>query len=245
MRQRRRTQQQSNILVFVLNSQGKYVHSFDGMTDQHPAPIHEIKKRMPGYFAEELDKAAGLMGAVATAPKKSSGLVLPTVDGFGVRIYVSLGENRLQHFRVPTVEAVSISSEERQALRYQGRSCQMDARVLQRWLAQMYPPAVMDGHGGMEKISGTLTYTPAGASKTHRFASLRGTVQFELDNRTRITYQGAFEMVLQYPSSDIEVESVAGILTSSIPRVDQRGKSVERVSMQVALETIRAARERK
>ena len=163
---------------------------------------------------------------------------LPTAKDPAIRIYVTLGENRLYHFLVPTVEAVSINEQEKQALRYSATPQKVEAEVLKRWLAQMYPPAVMDGHGGMERVSGTLTYSTAGENKTHRFATLRGTVRFELDNQTRITYQGPFDLVLHYKKTSDELVSVVGTVTSKIPRTDMRGNAVEHVPMTVAIESI-------
>lgn len=201
--------------------------------------MHEIKKRMPIYFKQELNHAARLMDFTpkpGTAPVKA---YLPTATTPGIRVYLTLGENRMQHFMVPTVEAVSIQADEQAALRYQLSSRKLDATVLKRWLATMYPPAVMDGHGGMEKVSGSLTYTLAGESASHRYATLRGTVKLELDNTSRISYQGPCNLVLRYTKESDELESVWGTFTTKIPRVDQRGNSVEHVPMTVAIEPIK------
>jgi hypothetical protein len=234
--QQRPRQQQSNILVFVLDSQGKYVHSFDAMTDIHPAPMHELKKRMPTYFTEELKKASKQAGASIATPR--SIVHLPTVDKPGVRIYVTLGANRMNHFQVPVVEAVAWNDAEKEALKYRDEKQTIDAEVLRRWLAQMYPPAVMDGHGGMDKVTGTVHYTPAGESATHRYAVLKGKVTFHLDNATRISYQGPFDLVLRYSKTSVELEACWGTMTTSIPRHNPQGKVAEMVPMTVALEPV-------
>ncbi|MFT3878786.1 MAG: hypothetical protein QM703_03885 [Gemmatales bacterium] len=240
LKERGRSRDQSNILVFVLDTQGKYVHSFDAMTDRHPAPIHEIKKRMPSYFVQELNKAGKELGIPVSTSATARTIIpcLPTARDPGVRIYVTLGENRLNHFMVPIVEAVRIDEKEQQSLRYSKETHKIDASVLQRWLAQMYPAAVMDGHGGMNQVTGTLTYTPAGENETHRYAVLRGNVRFELDNQTKITYQGPFDLVLRYTKTSDELDSVWGTMTTKIPRADMKGKTVELVSMSVAIESI-------
>jgi len=242
MSQRRRSHNQSNILVFVLDQQGKLVHSFDGMTDNHPADMFEIKKRMPGYFVQELKKAARSMNLTQAATSRSKESHLPAATDPALRVFVSLGENRLSHFQVPTVEALSIDESEKQALRYSATPQKLEAQTLKRWFAQMYPPAVMDGHGGMDNVSGTLSYQSAGENDTHRFATLRGTVRFELDNKTRITYQGPCDIVLRYSKTSDELESVSGLVTTRIPRVDPRGKTVETVSMAAVLESIPPAK---
>jgi len=212
------------------------------MTDRHPGPMHELKKRMPSYFVQELNKAGKEMGIPVSTTSRTITPSLPTAKDPAVRIYVTLGENRMNHFMVPIVEAVSINEKEQKALRYSAQTHKIDAAVLERWLAQMYPAAVMDGHGGMNQITGTLTYTSAGENESHRYAVLRGNVRFELDNQTKITYQGPFDLVLRYSKTSDELESVWGTMTTKIPRADMKGKTVEMVSMSVAIESIPKAK---
>lgn len=233
---------QSNILVFVLDSQGQYVHSFDAMTDQHPAPIHQLKKRMPGYFVQELNKAGKTLN-LPTTTAASRTASLPTAATPGVRIYVSLGENRLNHFAVPVVEAVSFDKTELESLSYRNSKQTLEAPVFRRWLAQMYPPAVMDGHGGMEKVTGSLTYSPAGENATHRYAVVRGTVRFQLDNTSKISYTGPVDLVLRYTKQGDQLESVWGTMTTKIPRHGPQGRIEEMVPMTVAIEPITAPKE--
>jgi hypothetical protein len=210
------------------------------MTDRHPGDMFQIKQRMPGYFRQELQRANRLLGDSLPNPKSTPG-ALPTIDGpihpAGVRIILSLGENRLGHFRVPVVETVKISDDQRSALAYSANPRTIKAQVLQSWLAQIYPPAVMDGHGGMRSISGELTWTPAGRDQSHRFATLRGSVRFELDNRERISYQGPLDLVLSYSQDNDSLETLCGILQTRFPRNDQRGHPVERVSMTATLQS--------
>lgn len=235
LRQRGR-HQQSNILVFVLDSQGNYVHSFDGMTDRHPGNIGDIKKRMPSYFLEQLADAGKQLGIPDQQRQRTATAHLPTTAEPGIRLFVSLGENRLQHFAVPVVEAVAFQDTEKQTLRYQTGKQSIDAKVIQRWLAPMYPPAVMDGHGNLDKVAGTLEYQTAGESATHRYAILRGTVQLYLDNTTRISYQGPLDLVLRYSKTSDALEAVWGTYSTRVPRHNQQGKAVETVTMTVAIE---------
>lgn len=239
MRQRQRSRSQSNIHVFVLDTQGQLVHSFDAMTDLHPAPMHDLKKRMPGYFKQELSRAAAKMNFTPAIPTTKPTPHLPTASAPGIRVYVTMGENRMQHFMVPTVEAVSIDQEEQKQLRYPAEARKMEATVVKRWLATMYPPAVMDGHGGMDQVKGTLTFTPAGENATHRFATVRGTVKLQLDNVSKISYQGPLDLMLQYKKDSDEVVAVWGLFTSKVPRGDQRGKAVEYVNLTSAIEPIK------
>lgn len=193
---------------------------------------------MPGYFIQELNKVGKELGVANSTVSRTITPCLPTTKEPGVRIYVILGENRMNHFLVPIIEAVAINEKEQQILRYTGQTHKVEAQALKRWLAQMYPTAVMDGHGGMNQITGTLTYTSAGENELHRYAVLRGNVRFELDNKTRISYQGPFDLVLRYTKTSEELESVWGTMTTKVPRADMKGKTVEMVAMTVALEPI-------
>ena len=208
------------------------------MTDKHPGDMLAIKKRMPGYFVQELNKAASMMNLSKSSTSRSSTPHLPTAALPAIRIYLTLGENRLGHFQVPVVEAVSINDTEKQSLRYRSSTTKVEAEKLHRWFAQIYPPAVMDGHGGMDQVTGLLTYQPAGDDATHRYATLRGPVQLTLDNKTHITYQAACDLVLRYSRTSDELESVMGMVTTRIPRVNPQGKTVETVPMTVAIESI-------
>ncbi len=239
--QRGRQRGQSNIQVFILNPQGKLIHGFDGMTDRHPGDMYQIKKRMPGYFVQELERAARSLGTIP-ARQSTRSHQLPTVQGDGVpagmRIYVTCGQNRLGHFQVPVVETAKLTQEQRAALAYTNQTRKIPAQTLRSWLAVMYPPAVMDGHGGMNQVTGELVWQAAGENDTARFATLRGTIRFELDNRSRITYQGPLELVLRYGKLGDSLEEVRGVLETKFPRMDQRGGVAEKVTMKVALESL-------
>lgn len=224
--------------MFILNEEGKLIHSFDGMTDRHPAPIHEIKQRMPDYFAKEIRHASNLLNLPTESVNRPATSALPVPNRPGIRIYLTLGSNRLQHFKVPTVEAIAFAPEELSALAWSKESRKIDAQQLKRWLDQMYPPAVMDGHGGVETVSGTLQYQQAGATSTHRYATVIGPVSLTLDNRTKISYQGNLELVLRYPLDSDQIESVWGNMTTTIPRHNPQGKVAEKVSMTVAIEPV-------
>ncbi|MBL8823074.1 MAG: hypothetical protein JNJ77_10840 [Planctomycetia bacterium] len=224
--------------MFILSEDGQLIHSFDGMTDRHPAPIHEIKQRMPDYFAREMRHASKLLNLPNESTSRPATSALPVPKGPGIRIYLTLGSNRLQHFKVPTVEAIAYAPEELSALVWSKDSRKIEAQQLKRWLDQMYPPAVMDGHGGVEAVSGTLQFQQAGATSTHRYATVSGQVSFTLDNKTKISYQGKLELVLRYPLESTQIESVWGNMTTTIPRHNPQGKVAEQVTMTVAIEPV-------
>lgn len=242
--QRDRQRCRSNITVCVLDSAGKLVHSFDGMPGQGE-PVQQFRQKMAGHCLRELETAKKLLGTLPTAAGEKK-LTLPTTAGAGqpagVRVYLRFGTNHLRHFRVPTVEAVEVSQAERQALAWSAKPKTLSARDIKAWLQECYPPAVMDGKGGFRGITGTLSWKPAGESAEFRYATLSGTISFELDNTGRAKYQGPLEIALTYPKDREDFIDLKGTLKTSIPRQNPEGRTVERVTMDVALEGIASER---
>lgn len=231
----------SNIAVLILDSAGKLVHSFDGLPE--PGNMLEMKKIMPVMLQVELAKAELKLGRVPP-PAKRAGLALPTAQGdgdpAGVRVYLKFGKNHLEHFKVPVVEAVPITKAEREALKW-GAERRLSVDLLRNWLKECYPPAVMDGMGGFRGISGELTWKPAGQEGAFRYAILSGTVRFELDNTNRAKYEGPLELALRYRMDRPDLLDLEGVLPTVIPRQNPQGQTVERVTMDVAFESLPAA----
>ncbi len=164
---------------------------------------------------------------VQTSPK----LNLPDLTGFGVRLYLTFGSNRLNHYRTPTVEVVPMTGEQRKALSYSGQEHEINVADIQPWLEQMYPPAIMDGFGGFSKITGKLISSPAGQDKDYRYCLIKGDVNFELDNRGQSGYAGKLDLVLRYPLEGKELHSLRGVMVSEVP------KGPELIPMTVAIES--------
>ena len=228
-----------NIRLFVLDSAGKVIRAFAPFPGNDPSALDFDQKRMGQYLKGQIDQSTDGLKLPPVAVKKT--LTLPDLKGatqpVGVRMFVSFEDNHLHHFRVPVVETVAFQETERQALRLPAESRTLPAATLRRWLEQYYPPAVMDGMGGFEKISGTLQLQPAGADPQFRYALLRGNVHFVLDNESATAYQAKLEMVLRYDRTSPELQSVRGVMEGTFPRQDRRGRTVETVRMTAAIES--------
>ncbi len=228
-----------NIRLFVLDSAGKVIRGFAPFPANDPTSLGFDQKRMGQYLKGQIDQSTVGLKLPQVAVKKT--LTLPDIQGTtepaGVRLFVSFEDNRMHHFRVPVVETVVLLEAERKALRLPAEARTIPAATLRRWLEQYYPPAVMDGMGGFEKITGTLQLQPAGADAQSRYAILRGDVQFVLDNESATGYQAKLEMVLRYDRTSPELQTVRGIMEADFPRQDRFGRTVETVRMTAAIES--------
>jgi len=108
----------------------------------------------------------------------------------------------------------------------------LSATDLKPWLEQMYPAAIMDGKGGFRKIEGNLAFKSAGKDDKHRFATITGRVDFELDNVGTSTYSGDVSIVVSYPLTESTVESIRGVADFTVP------KGPERIKITAALESV-------
>lgn len=231
-----------NLLLCVLDSQGRFVRAFSPFPGgSNPTGLGFQSERMGQFLKDQLDRATAGMELPRAVPAKKT-LTLPDVTGAGkpngVRVYLSFSANKINHFRVPVVEAVPLSAAQWQPLSYPASPGTLDAKVFHPWLEQIYPPAVMDGLGGFRSITGTLTFQPAGADKEFRYALVRGPVAFVLDNEFALRYQGQLELVLKYRQDSPDVVMLRGALTAKVPRQEFKGpRTVEYVTMTAAIES--------
>jgi hypothetical protein len=227
-----------NLGLMVLAADGKLVRQLVPFI--RPPAFHCEPEAQGKDFKRQLDQ---LLDGVPLPPASSAPrrLALPDVPGkgdlAGVRVYLTFGANRLNHFRTPTVEAVAMTEKLRERLRYPETALTLEADALRPWLEQIYPPAVMDGKGGFERIAGTLTLRPAGRRDDIRYALISGEVQFALDNKTRIAYEGKLSIVLEYAPGAVTPRSVRGVCDCIFPKHNPEGRVVERIQMTAALES--------
>ena len=235
----RRTPRQTNILLCVLDSQGKLVRAFPPFPGQHPGSLGFDPQRMGNYLKEQIQQSTVGMKLPQVAARTT--LTLPDVEGTGqpagVRIFVSFKANQIGQFRVPAVEAVPMRDSEREALRLPTGPRTVPAVTLRRWLEQFYPPGIMDGYGGFDRIAGSLQLTPAGTDTTARYAVLQGDVQFTLDNRNAAAYSGRVEILLEYGLKSDALAAVRGVMEGNFPREDRFGRANETVRMTAAIES--------
>lgn len=220
-----------NLALTVVDENGKLLRSSIPFV-QPPAFQFDPEAQGRSFKAQLDELLTDLpLPKIKTAPK----LNLPDLRGpgqpAGVRLYLTFGSNRLNHYRTPTVEVVPMSAELRKSLTYSAKKRELKTADIQPWLEQMYPPAIMDGFGGFARITGKLLASPAGQDKSYRYLLVTSDLTFELDNRGRSGYTGKLDLVLRYPLKSNALHSIRGVMVAEVP------KGPELIPMTVAIES--------
>ncbi|MCH2107501.1 MAG: ABC transporter permease, partial [Planctomycetes bacterium] len=86
------------------------------------------------------------------------------------QVLVKLHDERMKNYQVPVVERVPWSRALRRALKYPKRTRRLEGQEILEWLAQIYPPGVMERTNQrtkrvntIERAAGQLTLTPVSA----------------------------------------------------------------------------------
>jgi hypothetical protein len=177
----------SNVRCFVLDPEGRLVHSFNGFPGQAGNPTAYSREQYAGYFAEEIARA----GTRLSLPKVDPALRLPDPKD-GVRLFIRLPDGR-DSYGYPVVETVE-NRDEWAALAYPKQSREIEAAKLSRWLRFCYPPGVNEQLEPFSIVKGTLTLRPAGRGE----AILSGTVRLALSDPGYDLFEGTLEAVLTY-----------------------------------------------
>jgi hypothetical protein len=204
-----------NIFVFMLDYQGKLVHSFHGLPsggrggDGRSDYDKEIAKGLARLkLPSEQTPSKEVPGALPDL--KASGAGTPA----GVRLFVRLNDEKDPvRSRTPVVEVVPMKAEEWKALAYPNTTQEIEARVLKNWLVQLYPAGIRtaDQTKPFTKIAGTLKLEPAGADKDRRYALLRGAFRLE-KGADESAGEGTIQAVLTYRAAAPEVQSLRGVI---------------------------------
>lgn len=232
-------QRHVNVALFALDSNGKLLRSLQPLI--RPGELRGDPTAQGRDFERQLDDMLNGLKLPRVARSATPKLTLPDVcEGdapTGVRIYLKFSTNRLNHYRTPTVEAVAMTDALRESLRYPVELRTLAATDLRPWLEQIYPPAIMDGQGGMRRLDGTLKLRAAGSDNSFRYAVLDGKVTFELDNRARTSYAGQLAIVLKYRRDADDVVTVRGVCDCTFDKPDAAGRPVESIRMTAAIES--------
>jgi hypothetical protein len=226
--------QHINIALVVLDERGRVLRA--GVPRVRPPDFRFDPEAQGRDFKRQLDYLLRGLSLPKLETSAKPKLTLPDIcaDGrpSGVRIYLTAGQNRLNHYRTPIVEAVPITDSIRQSLRCPEVATTLMAKDLKPWLEQVYPAAIMDGKGGFRSIQGTLMFKPAGQDTANRYAVLEGEIDFELDNTSRSRYRGDLAFVLQYSLQDRAAKSLRGVIDCTVP------KGPEWISLIAAVESL-------
>ena len=243
---RRDKNRQSNVDLAVLDSKGELVHWFDGFRRVEPQGFRDGQKResLGSYTVRELQIA--LLGLdPAEIREKKHPLVLPGLEKPGIRVFVQLLDDRMRAYRAPVVEAVALGKADWKALEYPRKQRNVDAGDLKKWLAQVYPPGVMERTSQqtklvyqINKVDGQLTLGPAGSNNKTRYAILSGQVKLTDEGPGDFSYEGKLEIVLTYGSSQAKVVSLKGVFDGIYPRYSRVQERVRKIPLRAAFESL-------
>lgn len=245
-------QRQSNVDIAILDADGNVVHSFDAFkfdafkrSGSGPAT-----QTLAAYTAGEIEFATGQL-ELTTRRRTVRPVVLPDLAGApAVRILCTLQDNRMRAYRAPTVEVVPITTDERQLLAWSAKPRTVDAAQLKNWLAQIYPPGVMERTNPqtkeayrIESVTGTLTLTPAGRRGKHRLMILAGTITLTDEGEdhfsdAHFSYGGTLELLLAYPEGSDSFSGLRGTFEGIYPRFDRMHNQQRNLPLRAALESI-------
>ena len=232
---------QSNVDLAVLAPDGRVMHSFDAFQRFSVRPGESLAQ----YTARELKRGLGLLD-LADVPARNNPLRLPDLDGKkGIRIFVTLKDDRMRAYRAPIVEVVPLTTADWQLLKYPQQPRQLQARDLHKWLSQVYPPGIMERTNPQTKkvyaissTEGTLSLVPAEGTGTLRQAILSGQVQFRDEGPDGFSYQGNLQVVLTYPVDQQQPSSLRGVFEGIYPRRDRFQNGNRQVPLEAVFESL-------
>ena len=243
---RRAKNRQSNVDLAVLDSSGKLIHWFDGFRPSEAVGFRGPQKResLGDYTARELQIA--LLGIdLAEIRKKKHPLVLPQLEKPGIRVFVQLLDDRMRAYRAPVVEAVALGKADWKALEYPRKKRNVDAGDLKKWLAQVYPPGVMERTSQqtkkvyqISKVEGELTLEAADSNGKTRCAILSGQIKLTDEGPGDFSYGGKLEIVLTYGSTQAKVLSLKGVFDGIYPRYSRVQERVRKIPLRAAFESL-------
>ena len=236
-------QRQSNVDIAILDSEGNVVHWFDAF--QHPGRGPQTQT-LATYTAGEIQFATSELGLTAGRRRALRPVDLPDLAGApAVRILCTLEDDRMLAYSAPTVEVVPITGAERELLAWSDQQRTVEASALKSWLAQVYPPGVMERTNPqtkeayrIESVEGTLTLTPAGTRGKHRFMMLTGTIGLTDEGEDYFGYDGKLELLLAYPEGSDNFSALRGVFDGIYPRFDRMHNRQRNIPLRAVFESI-------
>jgi len=202
-----------NLFVFMLDHQGRTVHSFHGLPGgaRGGDGRSDYTKEIPSGLAK-LKLPADKGGRASAVPDlKATGAGVPA----GVRLFVRLNDEKDPlRSQVPVVEVVALKAEDWKPLALPEKAEEVEAAALKSWLVQLYPAGIRtaDQSKPFTRISGSLKLEPAGADRAGRYALLRGKIKLAKGDDTESAFEGTLQAVLTYGPDAAEVKSVRAVV---------------------------------
>ncbi|MFP6905882.1 MAG: hypothetical protein VCG02_11735 [Verrucomicrobiota bacterium] len=231
---------QSNVDIAILDSRGSLVHSFDAANHQQ----YGRRGRIESYTADELSRAASTLG-LEKRPTKTPALKLPDLQGKqGVRVLVSLDDERMHAYRAPVVEVVPVEDGDWDRLAWPEEARRVSSSVLLPYLSQIYPPGVMERTNpatkevyGIKAVEGELELSPVASKKGPRHAILRGEVRLVDEGPDDFGFKGTLEIVLAYRDGESTPHALRGYFDGLYPRSDRMHRDTRWLPLQAAIES--------
>ena len=237
---------QSNVDLAVLDAKGKLIHWFDGFRrmGEQSFPNGKRQESLGDYTARELQKATAELHLEGT-PTEEHPLKLPDPGPSGMRVFISLLEERMKAYRAPVVEAVKLNNNDWKPLSYPNRKKTIEASLLKKWLSQVYPSGIMERTDPqtkqayrISKTRGILSLEPAGYFNNMRYALLTGSIILTDAGPDDFSYKGDIEIVLTYSKTRSMPQSLRGIFDGTYPRYNPMNRSFREVPLLAAFEAL-------
>jgi len=237
---------QSNVDLAVLDAQGTLIHWFDGFQriGEQRLPGGHRRDSLADYTVRELKKATAGLNLEGT-PSKEHPLQLPDPGRSGIRVFISLLEERMKAYRAPVVEAVPLTSKDWKPLTYPARERIVEAASLKKWLSEVYPPGVMERTDPKTKkvyrisrVQGRLTLKPAGSLGGERYALLTGRINITDEGPDDFSYGGNIEIVLTYGSTHPMPQSLRGVFDGIYPRYHPMQRRLRDIPLRAVFESL-------
>jgi len=233
-------QRQSNVDLALLNPEGIVVHTFDAAHQEQYG-----RGGIQQFTVRELSRAAPYLG-LGNEPAKERPVKLPALGSrSGMRVLVSLRDDRMRAYRAPVVEVVPMTKADWKPLAWPTKERTVPAAALKPWLAQIYPPGVMERTNPVTKIvyaikatEGDLKLKPIASAEGKRRAILSGVVRLTDEGPGEFSYQGVLEAVLAYKEGEASPHALRGYFDGLYPRNDRMHRDIRWISLQAALESI-------
>ena len=171
---------------------------------------------------------------------------LPDLGGEpGIRLLVSLRDERMPAYRAPVVEVVPMAKTDWKPLVWPDKERVVPAATLKSWLAQIFPPGVLERTNPVTKVvyaikavEGKLKLSPLKSEGEDRQAILSGVVRLIDEGPGEFSYQGILEVVLTYGKGETSPQTLCGYFDGLYPRSDRMHRDIRWLPLQAAIESI-------
>ncbi len=198
---------------------------------------------MARHTARQLERAADFLELKPQTKIRAP--ILPDVkQDRGIRIFVTLKDDRMRAYQAPIVEVVELTPEDWKPLQYPDQQRVIDASLLKPWLSQVYPGGMMERTNlrtkkvyAIKNVAGKLTLAAAGVDNKNRYALLRGTVRLTDEGEDDFSFEGVLELVLTYDIAGPEVKTLRGVFDGIYPRHDRMHHRTRNLPLEAAFES--------